>query len=809
MIKNKKWSISLILIIVFVILAGLGWYAYYKGNKANPNSSITQKLTWGLTSVVESVTPKVKSEELNYKFNVEANFEIKENSKKVASWELKIKNGEMLTLEQSLKQSLKIEEISWKITEIKWGKEKTEELNLKDFVAIWDNEITYFYTWAGYEKLIDLYKKISETNSMISVDTINAIEKAYKEKKYVKIDNSKPVLRILGKLTENDLIKKIAIWVVTTNPKAYYEKNWVNKDLKEFFASDSLINYIFKDGEYSEETKKTFLSINDRVCTDLVPVVWNIVKEFWEKNFDTKNIKKECIDWIKQANAILPMIIQIYKEGDIKSWNYKFIVSQGIILKLEIDYKNHILDTYSLNLKDPSDKAELAISWDKNKLKSSLLKLNIDENWLKISWEIKNWTWKININAWEENEWVNWFVAFDDYKANYDLKGKSEMQKIDFVAKWDYKQGKIVSKKDWKENLLVEYWKENFSLLANDNNQTVKTIYKDRKFDLNIDSKEWKMQAHYEKWNFDYLFNFKEQTQKFSYKNWKINWILKSNDFNHILTWEFKNLKDFDLEYNEENLKIKIKAKGEKISDKETKITVVWKEKDKEKLNVNISRITWEKEGFKTCELKWKILVTDDKKELNFNLNSSYKKGWVKYEIPKDFEEINIKLMEISTLPDLNMGARFKEMGINNPKYVVLWAITGGAILWTVWFISMQGYSNDAKNAKIQSDLRNITMKIAIILAKWDAKLSDLKLEWNKINFEKLWENEEDFKNPDWSDYLLFVKWNQYNLYWTTINKNWEKVAIVKWSYYNVNKEDPETLVNINWKVIKNGDIIK
>jgi hypothetical protein len=32
---------------------------------------------------------------------------------------------------------------------------------------------------------------------MLSIDTINAVEKAYKEKKYVKIDNSKPVLRIL------------------------------------------------------------------------------------------------------------------------------------------------------------------------------------------------------------------------------------------------------------------------------------------------------------------------------------------------------------------------------------------------------------------------------------------------------------------------------------------------------------------------------------------------------------------------------------------------------------------------------------
>gem|GEM_PF-6269064 len=74
------------------------------------------------------------------------------------------------------------------------------------------------------------------------------------------------------------------------------------------------------------------------------------------------------------------MFIQIYKEGDIKSGNYKFVVSQGITLKLEINYKRNILDTYSLDLKDPKNSVSLALSGDKNKLKSSLLKLNIDEN---------------------------------------------------------------------------------------------------------------------------------------------------------------------------------------------------------------------------------------------------------------------------------------------------------------------------------------------------------------------------------------------------------------------------------------------
>ncbi len=693
MIRNKKWSISVVLIIIFVILVWLWWYAYYNGNKAEPNSSLTDKITGWLTKVVESVTPESNSssEELNYKFNFDANFELLNDSKKESFWELKIENWEIITKEKSLKQSIKIWNISWKLKtpEIKnWEK---QEINFKDFSAIWDNEITYFYTWEWYEKLMEFYKWIYESVKL-DLNTINSIEKAYREKKYVKVDNSKPILKVLWELSKNELIKKIAIWLSTTNPKAYYEKIKIWKELKKVFASDFIINYIFKDWEYNEKTKKTFLSINDRICTDAIPVISNIVKEFKLESFIDTSFENECITGIKQVNGFLPMFIQIYKEGDIKSGNYKFVVSQGITLKLEINYKRNILDTYSLDLKDPKNSVSLALSGDKNKLKSSLLKLNIDENWIKINWEIKNWKWKININIWEETENIKWFIEFKKYfVSNYDLEWNSEDWENTFIAKWNYKEGKIRIewKKQWdKWNFLLEYNKEKFLL---DSNAPIwnkfKISYENKKIDLDMDFLNGlKLKSHYEKWKFYYdmveknKFTWKITKSKLNYDNWKINWERIYNDNKGTLTWNFKNLEDFDLEFSEEKEKINIKAKSEKISDKETKITVVLKEKDKEKLNVNISRIKWKKDWYKTCEIKWKILSVDDKKEINFNINSSYKKGWVKFEIPKDFEEINITFLEISTLPDFNMVARLKEIEIWADK-LVFWAV------WVIWWV--------------------------------------------------------------------------------------------------------------------------
>jgi hypothetical protein len=121
---------------------------------------------------------------------------------------------------------------------------------------------------------------------------------------------------------------------------------------------------------------------------------------------------------------------------------------------------------------------------------------------------------------------------------------------------------------------------------------------------------------------------------------------------------------------------------------------------------------------------------------------------------------------------------------------------------------NLWGNINNAKNMKVNSDLRNLTSKIVTTWAKW-FNLEGLVLEWNKINFKQLGENEENFKNPYWDDYLIFVKDNSFQVYWTIIDENWNKIAIIRWDYYPKNDNDPKSLVEINWKIIENWDILE
>ena len=124
--------------------------------------------------------------------------------------------------------------------------------------------------------------------------------------------------------------------------------------------------------------------------------------------------------------------------------------------------------------------------------------------------------------------------------------------------------------------------------------------------------------------------------------------------------------------------------------------------------------------------------------------------------------------------------------------------------------VSTSWYSQDAKNSKVISDLRTIVTSIEIKLTEWTIQFKDLMLENNKINFVKLWQKEEDFKNPSWEDYLIFIKEETYNgnkyevylVYWTTIDDQWNIVAAIKWSAFD------DRTVTINWKTVKSWDVI-
>ena len=116
-------------------------------------------------------------------------------------------------------------------------------------------------------------------------------------------------------------------------------------------------------------------------------------------------------------------------------------------------------------------------------------------------------------------------------------------------------------------------------------------------------------------------------------------------------------------------------------------------------------------------------------------------------------------------------------------------------------FISLSWYSDEAKSAKVSSDLLTITSTIMVEGTKWKT-LESFMLEDNKINFEALKQNSVDFQNPFWWDYLIFIKDNMYQVYWETSNS-----IIIKWTYYQIDNTYPVSLVQIDWEYKVNGNI--
>jgi len=144
--------------------------------------------------------------------------------------------------------------------------------------------------------------------------------------------------------------------------------------------------------------------------------------------------------------------------------------------------------------------------------------------------------------------------------------------------------------------------------------------------------------------------------------------------------------------------------------------------------------------------------------------------------------------------------------------------ITILAILWTIAFISLQGYTSDAKNTKVESDLRNIAWAIEVARTRNDLRIIDAVINastsntiadtslvnwWSSsvtsswatyvvgnIDFLKLGQNWEEFKDPnsfDWEQEYIYAAiintgFSSFQLAWQIIENDLKK-AQLKWPY--------------------------
>ena len=140
--------------------------------------------------------------------------------------------------------------------------------------------------------------------------------------------------------------------------------------------------------------------------------------------------------------------------------------------------------------------------------------------------------------------------------------------------------------------------------------------------------------------------------------------------------------------------------------------------------------------------------------------------------------------------------------------------ITILAILWTIWFISLQWYSSEARDSKRISDINNLHKKIEVELSKWTwiNELVTVTNTWNvtinsqswtrnqgTVNFIKLKENRDDFTDNG-IDYPV-----SYSIWWTgTWRYNFVQLATIKestnqsalaWNYYKIQSWDSESLL--------------
>lgn len=120
--------------------------------------------------------------------------------------------------------------------------------------------------------------------------------------------------------------------------------------------------------------------------------------------------------------------------------------------------------------------------------------------------------------------------------------------------------------------------------------------------------------------------------------------------------------------------------------------------------------------------------------------------------------------------------------------------ITILAILWSIAFISLQGYSSDARNSKRTSDLNSIQSAMSTQLAQWQTILSfatrvtnnettALSIAWTwvvawtdyaawTINYASLPVKSTDFQDPTWVPYVVGVT--------TKVNGRYELAAKVE-----------------------------
>lgn len=741
--SNNKIKIIFIVLISISLLWSLYWYSVFKSVKDNEivKNNETENYSWSLEKsssgtsqtgselsnieekkeYIEPILLSAGEADLNYKLNINWKLRIEKNWTINETWEINIKDLDIVSMDNWLKQRINM----WSFY-----------LNYKDILNR-NNNIQIEETWidliSNDEKLyIYMSWGTDSLSKNENIQKIFDIEKAIKINKlgeYIMVDNSKLLLDSLWKIWKNELVKELILALSTNNPEAFLEKNWTIEKIQIELKKDKIIDYIFEEIQDWWSEEKVHMKIKDWVCENISKfyqtILWNIYQD--------QDLTNNCKESIKQINSFMWMTWEIYKEWDIKKWDYKFYIKQWNLINIVLEYKSNTLINWDIKYNDSTNWIELSITWDDKKMTSSKLNLNVELNWLKISWYILNWEWELKIAG---NFWwfmnISWSINLENYKIKkYEIVWKWEtfFEWTDFSAIWD--------ENAWKLNFISEIdntviWKYDLE-------------YNDWEYRLNIVEKSFSLNWSYKKDKFNLkFFNTLESENEswFSlyYNHWKIYWNIKdSNWIENSVNWNYKSIKEFDLEIINKDTK------------ESTKLSAVKEE----------------------SKVKYLIDINSSFEKITVELEIEYAKWSWEYKIPWNYEEINLKNYQTLIIPNL------KESDIMIKENDILWLFSN---LLVPIYNSYNSIKINETSVLMEESEKNIDKLNEIIFKKqyaWEDPFTfviwnrdyisylDIDLEnaefWKDYiiwtpNYEALWINKQDFINPvDNDEYVISI----------------------------------------------------
>jgi hypothetical protein len=141
-----------------------------------------------------------------------------------------------------------------------------------------------------------------------------------------------------------------------------------------------------------------------------------------------------------------------------------------------------------------------------------------------------------------------------------------------------------------------------------------------------------------------------------------------------------------------------------------------------------------------------------------------------------------------------------------------------------VGFVSLSGYSSEAKNAKVTSDITTIQRWIETKVAQWWSlmafvsenkknRLTNLSIAWKKateenyvvwtLNYTALWIRKDEFLDPNGNEYVIWATttWGwRMEIAWV-IEIDWKKQTILRWSY-SWRGTEKQNINTVSWKMI-------